>query len=145
MAVSSPATAEDHELLEAARSGDEGAFRRIVDEHRAELTAHCYRMLGSIDDPEDAFQELLVRVWRGLPGVGGRSSLRTWLYRIATNACLDGIDRRSKRILPIEYGPSTEGTGDPGPPLSESVWIEPFPDETVLLPHGYAAPEASYE
>jgi RNA polymerase sigma-70 factor (ECF subfamily) len=145
MAVTSPATAHDQELLGAARSGDEGAFRRIVDEHRAEVIAHCYRMLGSMDDAEDAFQEILVRVWRGLSSFEGRSSLRTWLYRIATNACLDAIARRSKRILPVDYGPPTEGGGDPGPPLTESVWIEPFPDETVLLPHGYAAPDASYE
>jgi RNA polymerase sigma-70 factor (ECF subfamily) len=132
-------------LLEAARGGDEGAFGRIVEEHRAELHAHCYRMLGSVHDAEDALQETLLRAWRGLGGFGGRSSLRTWLYRIATNACLDVIGKRPKRVLPIDYGPPSEAGGDPGQPLVESVWLEPYPDEMIGLADGYAAPEARYE
>jgi RNA polymerase sigma-70 factor (ECF subfamily) len=139
--------AREQEMIEAARGGDEDAFRRIAEEHRAQLLAHCYQMLGSLDDAEDTLQEVLLRAWRGLPSFGSRSSLRTWLYRIATNACLDAIDRRPKRVLPIDHGPPSDKVGgdDPGPPLTESVWIEPFPDETLLLPHGYAAAEARYE
>ena len=133
----------ERELVEAARAGDENAFRNIVDEHRDQLHAHCYRMLGSLHDAEDALQETLLRAWRGLPEFGGRSSLRTWLYRIATNTSLDAIARRPKRVLPVDYGPPAEPGEDPGPPLVESVWVEPYPDERV--PGGYAAPDATYE
>jgi RNA polymerase sigma-70 factor (ECF subfamily) len=145
MAITSTRSLREHELLEAARGGDEEAFRRIVEEHRVELHAHCYRMLGSVHDAEDALQEALLRAWRGLPGFGGRSSLRTWLYRIATNTCLDAIARRPKRVLPIDYGPPSVPEDDPGEPLVESVWLEPYPDETLGLEDGYAAPEARYE
>src|SRR5262245_36340109 len=85
-------------------------------QHRAELLAHCYRMLGSTHDAEDALQETLLRAWRGFRSFGGRSSLRTWLYRIATNVCLDAIARRPARTLPIEQGAPTEGIVDVGPP-----------------------------
>src|SRR5262245_65435342 len=94
---------EEHELLEAARAGDESASARIVEEHKAELQAHCYRMLGSLHDAEDALQETLLRAWRGLPEFGGRSSLRTWLFRIATNTSLDAIARQPRRVLPVDY------------------------------------------
>jgi RNA polymerase sigma-70 factor (ECF subfamily) len=136
---------QERALLEAVRGGDEDAFRRIVEEHRAGLHAHCYRMLGSLHDAEDALADTLLRAWRGLPEFGGRSSLRTWLYRIATNACLDAIARRPKRVLPIEYGPPAASTHDPGEPLVESVWVEPYPDETLGAADGYAGPEARYE
>jgi RNA polymerase sigma-70 factor (ECF subfamily) len=135
----------EQELLHAARSGDEGAFRRIVEAHHGELHAHCYRMLGSLHDAEDALQEALLRAWRGLPGFGGRSSLRAWLYKIATNTCLDAIARRPKRVLPIDYGPPTAPQTDPGEPLVESVWVEPYPDGELGLEDGYAAPDARYE
>ena len=103
-------------------------------------------MLGSLHDADDALQDALLRAWRGLPGFDGRSALRTWLYRIATNACLDTIARRPKRVLPIDYGPSTASFAtDFGEPLIESVWIEPYPNETLGLPDGYASPEARYE
>jgi RNA polymerase sigma-70 factor, ECF subfamily len=92
------------ELLQAARAGDEDAFRRLVEPHRGELHAHCYRMLGSVHDAEDAFQDTLLYAWRGLLRFAGRSSLRTWLYKITTNACLDAIARRPKRVLPMDYG-----------------------------------------
>src|SRR5215204_4308480 len=91
------------QLLHAARNGDEAAFRRLIEPHRAELHARCQRMLGSSHDADDALQDTLLRAWRGLPGFRGRSSLRTWLYRIATNVCLDAIARRPKRVLPIDY------------------------------------------
>jgi RNA polymerase sigma-70 factor, ECF subfamily len=85
------------ELLEAARRGEEDAYRRLVEPHRRELHAHAYRMLGSVHDAEDALQDALLRAWRGLPRFDGRSSLRAWLYKIATNTCLDVIARRPKR------------------------------------------------
>src|SRR6266508_4399660 len=84
--------ADEHELLEAARQGDEDAYGRLVGPYRAELHAHCYRMLGSVADAEDALQETLLRAWRGLARFEGRSSLRSWLYKIATNACLKSIE-----------------------------------------------------
>jgi RNA polymerase sigma-70 factor, ECF subfamily len=145
MAFASTRLLREDELLEAARGGDEQAFRRIVEGHRAELHAHCYRMLGSLHDADDALQETLVRAWRGLPGFEGRSALRSWLYRIATNACLDTIARRPRRVLPIDYGPPTPPGLEFGEPLVESVWLEPYPDESFGLDGGYAAPEARYE
>src|SRR5262247_3454274 len=145
MSVTSPGSTRERELLAAARRGDEDAFSRIAEEHHAQLLAHCYRMLGSMDDAEDMLQETYLGAWRGLPRFAGRSSLRTWLYRIATNACLDAIARRPKRTLPIDHGTPSAPDAEPGAPLTESVWLEPFPDETLMLPHGYAAPEARYE
>ncbi|HEU6446447.1 MAG TPA: RNA polymerase subunit sigma-70, partial [Gaiellaceae bacterium] len=145
MAVTSARRVDELELLEAARGGSEDAFRRIVEEHQDELHAHCYRMLGSLHDAEDALQDALLRAWRGISGFGARSSVRTWLYKIATNACLDAIARRPKRVLPVDYGPPTAPTDDPGQPLVESVWVEPYPDERHEVADGYAAPEARYE
>ena len=130
-------------LLEAARRGDENAYARLVDEHRGELQAHCYRMLGSVHDAEDAVQEALLRAWRALPRFEGRSSVRSWLYRIATNTCLDAIGRRPKRVLPIDYGPPTDPHDGPGRPLVESVWVEPYPD--AALGDDFAAPDARYD
>jgi RNA polymerase sigma-70 factor, ECF subfamily len=146
MAVSATEAALEQRLLDAARAGDEDAFARLVESHRAQLHAHCYRMLGSLHDAEDALQEVLLRAWNGLPRFGGRSSLRTWLYRIATNVCLDVIARRPKRVLPVDYGPATTASqAEIGEPLVESVWIEPYPDEVLGVDDGYAAPEARYE
>jgi len=132
-------------LLEAARRGDEGAFVRLVEPHRRELHAHCYRMLGSLHDAEDAFQDAQLRAWRGIPRFDGRSSLRTWLYRIATNTSLDVIGKRPERTLPIDHGPPSDPFDGPGEPLVETVWIEPYPDEQLGLEDGYAAPDARYE
>jgi RNA polymerase sigma-70 factor (ECF subfamily) len=139
------ATVAEKDLLEAARGGDEGAYSRLVESHRLELHAHCYRMLGSVHDAEDALQEAFLRAWRGLPKFEGRSSVRSWLYRIATNACLDAIERRPKRVLPIDYAPAADPHQGPGEPVVESVWVEPYPDEKLGLEDGYAAPEARYE
>ena len=132
-------------MLEAARGGDEHAFAELTERYRRELHAHCYRMLGSIHDAEDALQETMLRAWRGLARFEGRSSLRSWLYTIATNTCLNAIERRPKRVLPIDYGPARDPHVAPGDPLVESVWLEPYPDETLGLEDGYAGPEASYE
>ncbi len=137
--------APDRELLEAARGGDEQAFERLVESHRVELHAHCYRMLGSVHDAEDALQETLLRAWRGLPRFEGRSSLRSWLYTIATNTSLNAIEKRPKRVLPLDYGPPSDPHRGPGEPVVESVWVEPYPDEKLGLEDGLAAPEASYE
>jgi RNA polymerase sigma-70 factor (ECF subfamily) len=136
---------QERGLLEAARSGDQGAFERLVDPYRSELHAHCYRMLGSVHDAEDAVQESLLRAWRGLAGFEGRSSLRSWLYRIATNASLTMIDKRPKRVLPIDYGPAADPHEGPGEPLIESVWVEPYADERFGVEDGLAGPEARYE
>src|SRR6266550_2900112 len=138
-------TAPAPQLLEAARGGDQDAYGRLVAPHRAELHAHCYRMLGSVQDAEDALQEALLRAWRGLSRFEGRSSLRSWLYRIATNTSLNVIEKRPKRVLPIDYGPAADPHDGPGEPLVESVWIEPYPDEQLGLEDGLAGPEASYE
>ena len=135
----------ERQLLEAARAGDENAFARLVDPYRGALHAHCYRMLGSVPDAEDALQEALLGAWRGLHGFEGRSSLRSWLYAIATNACLRAIERRPKRVLPIDYGPAADPHDGPGEPLVESVWVEPYPDESLGLEDGLASPEARYE
>jgi RNA polymerase sigma-70 factor (ECF subfamily) len=119
------------------------SFEELIGPYRAELHAHCYRMLGSVHDAEDALQDALLRAWRALPQFEGRSSLRSWLYRIATNSCLRLIERRPKRVLPIDYGPASDAHDDPAPPLVESVWIEPYPDAAIA--DGLAAPEARYE
>src|SRR3954469_3418978 len=134
------------ELLAAAREGDEQAFGRLVEPYRGELHAHCYRMLGSVQDAEDALQETLLRAWRALARFEGRSSLRSWLYTIATNTSLNAISRRPKqRVLPMDYGPPFGAAGGRGQPVIESVWVEPYPDEKLGLEDGYAAPEARYE
>jgi RNA polymerase sigma-70 factor (ECF subfamily) len=139
------ATARERRLLEQARAGDEDAFRWLVEPHRKELHAHSYRMLGSVHDAEDALQDALLRAWRGLARFEGRSSLRAWLYRIATNTCLDAIARRPKRMLPVDYGPAADPHDDLSEPLVESLWVEPYPDEELGVEDGYAAPEARYE
>jgi len=140
----SPA-AEQQQVLEAARGGDEGAFARLVEPYRGELQAHCYRMLGSVHDAEDALQDAMLRAWRGLGRFEGRSSLRSWLYKIATNTCLDAIGRRPKRVLPVDYGPATDPHDGPGEPLVESVWVEPYPDDRLGIEDGLAGPDARYE
>jgi RNA polymerase sigma-70 factor (ECF subfamily) len=102
-------------------------------------------MLGALHDAEDALQDALLRAWKGLPGFDGRSALRSWLYRIVTNACLDSIERRKRRTLPIDYGPPADPQEGPGRPLVESVWVEPYPDEMLALEDALAAPDARYE
>src|ERR671922_1537629 len=132
-------------LRGAAQRADEDAYARLLAPYRSELHAHCYRMLGSVHDAEDALQDASLRAWRGLARFEGRSSLRSWLYTIATNTCLNLIARRPKRVLPIDYGPATDPHDGPGDPVVESVWVEPYADEQLGLEDGYAAPEARYE
>jgi RNA polymerase sigma-70 factor (ECF subfamily) len=142
--VTAPAAAE-RRLLDAARRGDEHAYRELVEPYRAELHAHCYRMLGSVHDAEDALQETWLRAWRALAHFEGRSSLRSWLYTIATNTCLTQLKRRSARVLPVDYGPATDPERGPGEPLVESVWVEPYPDAQLGLESALAGPDARYE
>jgi RNA polymerase sigma-70 factor (ECF subfamily) len=125
------------------RFADSAAFEQLIEPYRAELQAHCYRMLGSVHDAEDALQDALLRAWRALPQFESRSSLRTWLYRIATNSCLRLIERRRRRVLPIDFGAPADPHGELAEPLVESVWIEPYSDGD--LPDGFAGPEARYE
>jgi RNA polymerase sigma-70 factor, ECF subfamily len=132
-------------MLEAARGGDEQAFAELIEPHRGELHAHCYRMLGSPYDADDALQETLLRAWRGLAGFETGRPLRPWLYRIATNVCLDAIAKRPKRVLPVDHGPPAGKGEGPGEPVVELVWLEPYPDEVIGVEDGYAAPEARYE
>jgi RNA polymerase sigma-70 factor (ECF subfamily) len=133
------------QLLAAAQGGDEGAFQTLVETHRGELHAHCYRMLGSVHDADDAMQDAMLRAWRSLGKFQGKSSLRSWLYKIATNTCLDLIGKRPKRQLPLDVAPDADPFDGPGQPLIESVWVEPYPDEQLGLADGLAAPEARYE
>jgi RNA polymerase sigma-70 factor (ECF subfamily) len=133
-------------LLEAACSGDEEAFRRLVGPYRSPLQAYCYRMLGSVQDAEDALQDALLRAWRGLRGFDGRSPLRTWLYRIATNACLDAIARRPKGVVRIDerrqVDPDPAGVGER---VVESLLAETNRDRTLGVEGDFAAPEVRCE
>src|SRR6266566_3386888 len=131
------------ELLEAARSGREEAFAQLVEPYRAQLHAHCYRMLGSVHDADDAVQEALLRAWRGLARFEGRSSLRTWLYTVGTRTCLDLAGARGKRALPVDLGPSSERAVLDQLPRTDIAWLGPYPD--AGLPHDPAGPEARYE
>jgi RNA polymerase sigma-70 factor (ECF subfamily) len=133
------------DFLAAAKRGDEDAFGRLVAPYRRELHAHAYRMLGSAADAEDALQDALLGAWRGLARFEGRSSLRSWLYTITTNASLKAIRRRPKRVLPIDYGPAADPHERQAEPLVESVWIEPAPDELLFVEEHAAGPEARYE
>src|SRR5262245_30162168 len=132
------------ELIARAQAGDGEAFRALTEPHRRELQVHCYRMLGSLQDAEDALQDTLLAAWQGLGGFEGRASIRTWLYRIATNRCLDALRAASRR-------PAKEwdipGVDLPEPTrLGEVVWLEPYPDtlleDAMGVPLG---PEARYE
>jgi RNA polymerase sigma-70 factor, ECF subfamily len=135
----------ESELLAAARRGDEGAFERLLAPYQGELQAHAYRMLGSLHDADDAMQDTMLRAWRGIGRFEGRSSLRSWLYTIATNASLRLIERRPKRVLPIDLGPPADPHGELSKPNVESVWVEPFPDERLASDETEASPAARYE
>ncbi len=129
--------------LARARAGDEAAFTRLVEPLRRELHAHCYRMLGSAHDADDAVQEALVRAWRGLGRFEGRSTLRTWLYTVATRSALNLIDARGRRALPVDLSPSSERAVLDQVPATDIAWLGPYPD--AGLPGLPAEPEARYE
>jgi RNA polymerase sigma-70 factor (ECF subfamily) len=135
-------TADEESLLELARGGDERAYETLIEGHRAELHAHCYRMLASVHDADDAVQEALLRAWKGLPTFESRSSIRTWLFRIATNSSFDLLKKRKRRELPISVGHPAGRGETPGEPLFAASWIEPFPDNFIDDRH---SPEALYE
>jgi RNA polymerase sigma-70 factor (ECF subfamily) len=108
-----------------------GDYAVLIEPYRGELQAHCYRMLGSMQDAEDALQDALTSAWRALPRFEGRSSLRSWLYKIATNACLKLLERRPRKLLAAEYGPPAEPHDTPAEPLTEVPWLGPYPDVAV--------------
>ena len=137
-------TQDENTYLKAARAGDQEAFAQLIDPYRKQILVHCYRILGSFEDAEDMLQETLVRVWKRLDSFEGRSSLRTWLYKVATNACLDALDSRRVRGLAKELYPRGDPTRELPPPSTEVTWVEPFPDEYIDgQPNMY--PEARYE
>ena len=103
-----------------------------LEQHRRELTAYCYRMLGSAFEAEDAVQDTMVRAWRSFDRFEGRSALRSWLYRIATNVCLDLLDGRRRRARPMDLGPASDASAVLAPPLPEATWLEPIPDARVV-------------
>jgi RNA polymerase sigma-70 factor (ECF subfamily) len=133
----------DHDESDAARI----SFERLVHQYSRELKVHCYRMMGSIDEAEDLLQETLVRAWRGLGSFEGRSSLRTWLYRIATNTCLNALGSRANphRVLADLTAPPSTAMPK-GEPDSDAAWLEPYPDvELEGIPDEVAGPAARYE
>ncbi len=134
--------AEDPDLA-LARDGDDAAFTRLIEPLRRELHAHCYRMLGSTHDADDALQDALLRAWRGLARFEGRSSLRSWLYTVATRTCLDIVETRGRRALPVDLGPSSDHAVVGGNPLADVAWLGPYPD--AGLGDGPAGPDARYE
>src|SRR5215212_8408803 len=112
-------------LIDSAQRGHKVAFRRLIEPHRRQLHAHCRRSLGSVHDADDALQETLLRAWRGLPRFDGRSPLRSWLYRIATNVCRDAIKRRASAVVPIGIGPGADdGPAEPASVLSPAARYE---------------------
>ncbi len=122
--------AETDEVVTAATAGDEAAFAKLVGRHRRELQVHCYRMVGSFDDAEDLVQETFLRAWRRRETFAGRSTFRAWLYRIATNACLDAIERRGRPVP------------QPGGGTAEVLWLQPYPDHLLEgLVDGEAGPD----
>lgn len=140
------AVREETRLLSIARAGDEEAFRELAAPYLRELHVHCYRMLGSFHDAEDALQETLLRAWRGLHRFEGRSSARAWLYRIATNACLTALERRTRQPPPLPPDLLPGSDGPPPSPLAEATWLEPYPDVLLdELPGGAPDPQARYD
>jgi RNA polymerase sigma-70 factor (TIGR02960 family) len=131
------------DLMSRAKAGDQEAFRQLVDPHRRELEVHCYRILGSAQDAEDALQETLLSAWQGLGGFEQRASIRTWLYQVATNRCLNAL--RSTRRRPQAW--SAPGVSPPEPTrLSEVTWLERYPDVLLAeLSDSHPGPEARYE
>src|SRR5918995_5305167 len=141
-----PIHKNEEAVVAAARSGDEEAFEQLIVTHRPSLRAHSYRMLGSQDDAEDALQEGLIRAWRGISRFEGRSSVRTWLHRIVTNASLDLIARRRRRTLAAKFRVPADPTDwVTDRPWNDDVRAQPDPDQLLGPEAGRASPEASYE
>jgi RNA polymerase sigma-70 factor (TIGR02960 family) len=133
------------EMLDRARAGDGQAFREVIEPYWSELQVHCYRILGSVQDAEDLLQETLLAAWRGLSGFEGRASLRSWLYRIATNRCLNALRDGARRPREQLANPSEVPLPEPTR-RSDPSWLEPYPDILLdELPDTAPGPEARYE
>ncbi len=130
------------ENLNAALAGDQNAFGQLVESYRDELTVHCYRFTGSLQDAEDMVQETMLRAWRKRDTFAGRATFRAWLYKIATNACLDSLKKASRRTLPSSKYPSSDPHEPFAAPINEPIWLEPIPDE--VLAGISSTPEARY-
>jgi RNA polymerase sigma-70 factor, ECF subfamily len=132
----------DANQLAAAKAGDQQAFQQLTEPYRRELLVHCYRMLGSSDDAEDLVQETFVRAWRSLNTFVRPKYFRAWLYKIATNACLNERASRSRRILPHNAQPPSQASEPLAAPILEPIWLQPFPD--AWMPEAPVDPEARY-
>jgi RNA polymerase sigma-70 factor (ECF subfamily) len=132
----------DPQTLKAAQNGDEAAFARLLAPYRRELRAHCYRLAGSLHEADDLLQDSLLRAWKGLPGFEGRADLRTWLYKVTTNACLDALEKRAGRVLPTSLGPPIGPDDTFAAPRLDPIWVEPCPAD--LYEGTEPSPEARY-
>lgn len=140
----SASQAAETSRLEAALRGDSHQFGELTEPYRRELQVHCYRILGSLHEAEDMVQETFLKAWRRLGTHERRASFRAWLYKIATNTCLDLLDqRRSRRLLPLDALPESDPASSILPPAAEMTWLEPFPDEWLHDPNS-VNPEARY-
>ena len=124
------------ESIRGGATGEPRELERRLEQHRVELTGYCYRMLGSAFEAEDAVQETMVRAWRSFDRFEGRAALRSWLYRIATNVCLDMLSGRKRRALPMDLGPAHDPGGPAAGTLPEVTWVEPMPDRLAVAPEG---------
>jgi RNA polymerase sigma-70 factor (ECF subfamily) len=133
-----PDSGEDAATVTAVQSGNEASFTALAEPHRKELRVHCYRMLGNFDDAEDLVQETFVKAWRNRAGFEGRSTFRAWLYRIATNACLDSIKRNKRRVQTVDGSTATKRS----PSFDEVPWLQPFPDDLLVDTRPTMEPDA---
>ncbi len=138
-----PVSLEQWGLIEAARGGDDAAFQLLIEPFRRELHVHCYRMLGSLHDAEDLVQESLLRAWKRLDSFAGDASFRAWLYKVATNACLNELRRRPRRLPPPLHGPPEDPTAEHTPYAAEISHLEPYPDR-LLDEAGGGDPQAGF-
>jgi len=130
-------------MLDVEKPQARSEFAALAEPYRRELQVHCYRMLGSLQDAEDLVQETLLRAWQKLGTYEGRASFRAWLYGIATNACLDALARRPRRVLPQARQAASDPHAPPEPPIADPIWLEPLPDD--FLAGVEASPEARYD
>lgn len=141
----SPVETAEGSLIAAARAGDEAAFHRLTERYTRELHVHCYRMLGSLHDAEDLLQETLLRAWKRLDSFEGRAPFRAWLYKIATNACLNELDRRPRQLPPRQSVPAADPRAEHTPYAAEVTHLEPYPDALYdELGAGATDPQARY-
>ncbi len=124
---------QDDAFAAAVRSGDQGEFGALAERYRRQLHVHCYRMVGSFEDAEDLVQETLLRAWRSRDGFEGRAAFKTWLFRIATNVCLNALERAPRRVMPPDVAPASADPGAQPRPAPEVRWLEPYPDQLLDL------------